>query len=211
MLMKRWRCPLVLVGLAFGATLAPAKEPVGAPGPVLDPNVQIISTTVEPMPEDDSTVTMSSEEMPAPQPQGHGWHPVRDTLRFFGIGGGSEQPYGTPGQVFYPHTQTAPPAVTPPTQVGPPPYTPPLYPPLEFDPVQPRPVRNIAQRFGVGCWSHHTLPTCGSLRSNLTFVFGSCRAFFGESCRHGPPQVPVVEELPPPSTAPYGPLPMVHP
>jgi hypothetical protein len=211
-LMKRWRCPLVLVGLVFWASCARAQEPFVTQGPVIDPQVQIISSTVTPVTEDDGTVILSSEEVPASEIQPQGWHPIHDTLQFFGLAGHSQQPYGTPGQVFYPHTQTAPPAVTPPTVVGPVPYTPPPYPPLDWDPVQPRPVRNILQRFGVGCWSHHTLPTCGSLRAHLTFVFGSCRAYFGESCAHGPTPVPIVgAEERPPSTAPWGPLPTVHP
>jgi hypothetical protein len=33
-----------------------------------------------------------------------------------------------------------------------------------------------------GCWSHHNEFTCGSLKSECTFLFGSCRSFFGEPC-----------------------------
>jgi hypothetical protein len=46
-------------------------------------------------------------------------------------------------------------------------------------------------RCGLGCWSHHFQPTCSSLHSELTFIFGSCRAFFGEPCLPRPPMVPV--------------------
>ncbi len=116
--------------------------------------------------------------------------------------------YGVPGQVFYPHTQTAPPPATPPTAVGPAQYVPPNYPHLDPEPGNPRPVRNNLQRIGVGCWSHHNLPTCSSLRSELTFVFGSCRAFFSEPCLHGPPPVPLPgtpgERTPALSLAPMG-------
>ena len=33
-----------------------------------------------------------------------------------------------------------------------------------------------------GCWSHHNEFTCGSLKSECTFLFGSCRSFFGDPC-----------------------------
>jgi hypothetical protein len=46
-------------------------------------------------------------------------------------------------------------------------------------------------RLGVCCWSHHFLPTCSSLRSEGQFIFGSCRAFFGEPCLPRPPMTPV--------------------
>src|SRR5271166_4324106 len=143
--MKRWRGPIVLVGLALWAVPARAHEP--------------------------------------------------------------NEPYGAPGQIFFAPTQIAPPAATPPTQTGPAAYTPPQYPHLEREPGNPKPIRNTLQRFGVGCWAHVSSVTCGSLRSNLTFVFGSCRAYFGESCAHGPPAVPMPEEPRPPSTAPFGVLP----
>jgi hypothetical protein len=38
-----------------------------------------------------------------------------------------------------------------------------------------------------GCWSHHNLFGCGSIKSDLTFMFGSCRTFFGEPCLSPPP------------------------
>jgi hypothetical protein len=170
--MQRWRCPLVLVGLALSAGLGRAQEEIGVP--------------VE-------SVVAGEEVIHGP--------------------GGAEGEYGVPGQIIYPHTQTAPPAVTPPTFVGPPSYTPPQYPPLEADPENPRPIRTCLQRFGVGCWAHLNNTTCGSLRSELEFVFGSCRAFFGESCKHGPPVVPIPQGYGPPSTAPWGlmPAPIVCP
>src|SRR5262249_52950867 len=153
------------------------QQPYANPGPVIDPQVQIISSTPMPVMED-GTVILSSEEVPLSEVQQEGWQPVPETLQVSGLGVNPPLPYATPGQVFYPHAQTAPLRVTPPALSGPATYTPPQYPPLGWDPEQPRPVRNILQRFGTGCWAHHTLPTCGSLRSNLTFVFGSCRAFF---------------------------------
>ena len=40
------------------------------------------------------------------------------------------------------------------------------------------------------CWAHHNDYTTGSLKSNLVFIFGSSRTFFGEPCRKGPPPFP---------------------
>jgi hypothetical protein len=53
---------------------------------------------------------------------------------------------------------------------------------------------------GVGCWSHHNMYTCGSWKSECTFVFGSCREFFGEPCLPGPPQPPMPPGYGPPPT-----------
>src|SRR5262245_41656896 len=44
-------------------------------------------------------------------------------------------------------------------------------------------------KFGLGCNAHHTWFGCGSFRSEMTFIFGSCRTFFGEPCFPKPPQV----------------------
>jgi hypothetical protein len=87
----------------------------------------------------------------------------------------------------------------PPTYVGPAAYSPPQYPIVE----EARPggfVRRCLNKCGLGCWSHHNRPTCSSCRSELTFIFGSCRAFFGEPCMQGPPAIP----LPPGYTWPTG-------
>ncbi len=68
-----------------------------------------------------------------------------------------------------------------PPQVGQAPYgltTPVVIPPDPTNPNQPR-VR-------LGCWATHTGYGCGSFRSTSVFIFGSCRAFFGEACRKGP-------------------------
>jgi hypothetical protein len=40
------------------------------------------------------------------------------------------------------------------------------------------------------CWAHHNTLGCSSLCSELTFVFGSCREFYGEPCFKGPPPPP---------------------
>ena len=51
---------------------------------------------------------------------------------------------------------------------------------------------------GVGCWSHHNYYGCSSWKSEFTFVFGSCRQFFGEPCLAGPPQPPYPPGYTPP-------------
>jgi hypothetical protein len=66
------------------------------------------------------------------------------------------------------------------------------------------PVRDWAHdcfhKIGVGCWSHHNMYTCSSFHSEFTFVFGSCRQFFGEPCLPGPPQPPMPPGYGPPPT-----------
>jgi hypothetical protein len=39
----------------------------------------------------------------------------------------------------------------------------------------------------LGCWAHHNMFGCGSLKSECTFIFGSCRAFYGQLCLKEPP------------------------
>src|SRR5262249_19506121 len=46
----------------------------------------------------------------------------------------------------------------------------------------------------AGCYTHHNRFSCGSWGSELRFLFGSCRAFFGEPCLK--PPVPVGEPVP---------------
>jgi hypothetical protein len=43
------------------------------------------------------------------------------------------------------------------------------------------------------CWASHNKMGCGSLKSECTFLFGSCREFFGEPCYKGPPPNPLLE------------------
>ncbi len=61
---------------------------------------------------------------------------------------------------------------------------------------RPHPLANaIDNHPPVGCWTTHNLFGCGSLRSDLTFMFGSCRTFYGQSCLKVPedPLAPVRE------------------
>lgn len=54
-------------------------------------------------------------------------------------------------------------------------------------PRRPRPCLNY---LGVGCWAHPHTHGCGSFHSEMRFIFGSCRSFFGETCEQRPPYVP---------------------
>jgi hypothetical protein len=38
-----------------------------------------------------------------------------------------------------------------------------------------------------GCWATHFGFSCGTFRSNMVFIFGSCRAFYGEACKTSAP------------------------
>ena len=69
-------------------------------------------------------------------------------------------------------------------------------PQLEAPPEWPKkgPVRDwihdCLHKQGFCCWSHHNAYTCGSVKSELVFIFGPCKEFFGEPCLPGPPQPP---------------------
>jgi hypothetical protein len=71
---------------------------------------------------------------------------------------------------------------------------------------RPRPIADhvhaCMHAHGVGCWSHHNMYTCGSWKSECTFIFGSCREFFGEPCLPGPPPPPAPPGYPGPGA--YG-------
>lgn len=49
-----------------------------------------------------------------------------------------------------------------------------------------KPVRNWLYRHNLFCWTSHLEPGCGNFRSEFIFLFGSCRAFWGESCQGRP-------------------------
>ena len=64
--------------------------------------------------------------------------------------------------------------------------------PRLVDPAKPHPVLKLLH-VPVPCWASHNGYGCGSFRSESTFIFGSCRAFFGEPCLNGPPPPPWAE------------------
>src|SRR5260370_11128100 len=45
----------------------------------------------------------------------------------------------------------------------------------------------------TGCWAHHNMFGCGSFRSEMNFIYGSCRSFYGQAC---------LKETPPDALAP---------
>jgi hypothetical protein len=51
------------------------------------------------------------------------------------------------------------------------------------DPLNPQPKKRF------GCWATHFADGCGSFHSDMVFIFGSCRAFYGEGCRKDPPSI----------------------
>jgi hypothetical protein len=54
------------------------------------------------------------------------------------------------------------------------------------------------------CWSHHNSYSCGSLKSECVFIFGSCRAWYGEPCVKGPPPIAAPPGYPPLTAQYYG-------
>jgi hypothetical protein len=61
-------------------------------------------------------------------------------------------------------------------------------------------VRFVKNQNWIGCRSDRFTLGCGNLKTELSFVFSSCRTFYGEPCWKGPP----------PPGAPgygYGPMP----
>lgn len=58
------------------------------------------------------------------------------------------------------------------------------------EPLAPPPTKKVGflKKCGLNCWSHINNVGCGSLHSELTFAFGSCRTFYGEPCLDGPPE-----------------------
>jgi hypothetical protein len=99
-----------------------------------------------------------------------------------------------------------PPAPTTPLVINPPvPPSPP--PPVAVAPTAINPAQPVlpapSNHHLLGCWARHRrthccLPAevgCSSLASEMGFLFGSCRAFFGEPCLKGPP-APLLHPFP---------------
>jgi hypothetical protein len=49
------------------------------------------------------------------------------------------------------------------------------------------PLRTWLHNLTHRCWTTHNRFGCGTLQSECTFIFGSCRAFYGQPCLRGPP------------------------
>ena len=54
-------------------------------------------------------------------------------------------------------------------------------------PVSNRPFQRCLNRHGLACASDFNQLGCGNLHSELAFIFGSCRTFFGQPCYPNPP------------------------
>ena len=68
---------------------------------------------------------------------------------------------------------------------------PPGYPPIDSTPSR-QPIRDwLSNGRPLGCWASFNGYSCGSLRSELGFMFGSCRTFYGEPCLKGAPPSPL--------------------
>ena len=81
--------------------------------------------------------------------------------------------------------------------------------PYTLDPARPHPILRLFHlEPGTGCWASHNGYSCSSAKSECTFIFGSCRAFYGEPCIQGPPPPPWSPEADDP---PQQPLPVTCP
>jgi hypothetical protein len=64
---------------------------------------------------------------------------------------------------------------------------PPGAPPVDNSPSK-RPIRDwLRYHRPLGCWASFNGYSCSSVHSELAFLFGSCRTFYGEPCLKGPP------------------------
>ncbi len=66
--------------------------------------------------------------------------------------------------------------------------TDPMFEPSGVPAAQPRahhPLSNWLQEHPCHCWATHNTVGCSSLKAECTFLFGSCRAFYGEPCLRG--------------------------
>jgi hypothetical protein len=80
-----------------------------------------------------------------------------------------------PGPGYYPRT---PPAAV---------ELPPGYPPVDSSKSD-QPIRDWwTNGRPLGCWASFNTYGCNSLKSTLSFIFGSCRSFYAEPCRKGAP------------------------
>lgn len=52
-------------------------------------------------------------------------------------------------------------------------------------------IEAVRSHLPLGCYGHHNDYSCSSLHAERTFLFGSCRQFYGERCLKGPPLSPV--------------------
>jgi hypothetical protein len=68
---------------------------------------------------------------------------------------------------------------------------PPGYPPVDNSPKKFPIAHALFYHRPVGCWSSFNAYSCSSLKSEVGFIFGSCRTFYSEPCLKGPPPSPL--------------------
>jgi hypothetical protein len=75
---------------------------------------------------------------------------------------------------------------------------------IAVDPTAKRkPLHDLLHHFNCHCWSSIiSYHACGSLHSDCTFVFGSCRQFFSDTCVGGPEPLPFPPGGEPPNRKP---------
>jgi hypothetical protein len=60
------------------------------------------------------------------------------------------------------------------------------YAPIEITesiPPPPRaPIANCLRKLNIGCYATVNSPGCGNLHTELTYIFGSCHCWYGQSC-----------------------------
>jgi hypothetical protein len=75
------------------------------------------------------------------------------------------------------------------------------------DPARPQLFKRLLNKIGHCCYATINTPGCGNLKSDLTFIFGSCRQFWSDPCTPGPEPLPLpvgVEPIPTKHGAPQG-------
>jgi hypothetical protein len=68
---------------------------------------------------------------------------------------------------------------------------PPGYPPVDSSPKHFPIAQRLIHGRPLGCWASFNSYSCSSLKSELGFVFGSCRTFYSEPCLKGAPPSPL--------------------
>jgi hypothetical protein len=80
-------------------------------------------------------------------------------------------------------------AYAPPSGYAPYPGGPVWFPPPPEPPRRPQPIHDCLRSLNIGCFATHNSVGCGSLKAECVYMFGSCRAFYGEPCLPPPPGV----------------------
>jgi hypothetical protein len=68
---------------------------------------------------------------------------------------------------------------------------PPGYPPVDSSPKKFPITHALFHHRPLGCWASFNGYSCSSLKSEVSFIFGSCRTFYSEPCLKGAPPSPL--------------------